>query len=59
MRPLIVVVQKVLPEDPPEVALRGDQYPIQAFPPTAADPSFGVGVGPWRHQRRQDHPPSF
>jgi hypothetical protein len=48
MGPLIVVVQKVLAEHPPEVALRGDQHPIQAFPTAAADPPLRVGVGPGR-----------
>jgi hypothetical protein len=48
MGTLIIVVEKVLPEHPPEVALRGDQHPIQAFPTATSDPPFRVGVGPGR-----------
>ncbi len=43
MGTLIVVVVDVLPQHPSEVALRGNQHPVQAFPPAAGDPPFGVG----------------
>ena len=55
MRTLDVVVHTVLTKDSLQVLLVHDQHPVQTLPPTAADPSLGVGVRSGRHERSQDH----
>src|ERR1700682_923733 len=58
VRSLIVVMINVLAENPPKVAARGDQHPIQTVSPAATDPALGMSIGLGGHQRRQHHPGS-
>jgi hypothetical protein len=46
MRPLLVVVRRVLGEDRSELPLVEDQQPVQALAANRADPPLGVGVRP-------------
>ena len=55
MRPLIVVMPKVFPEDPAEVTFRHDQHPVQALASAAPDPPFGMCVRPRCHEWGQNH----
>jgi hypothetical protein len=50
-----VVVLGVLAQDPFEVALAGDEQPVQAFAPDGADPALGVGPGARCAEGRADH----
>jgi hypothetical protein len=50
MWPLIVVVDKVLAENVSEMALRGDQHPVEAFPTAAPDPPLRASIGARREQ---------
>ncbi len=55
MRPMRVVVGRVLAQHPFEVFVRDDQGPVETLAPNAADPALGVCLGPWRRDRRSDH----
>ncbi len=44
MRPVVVVVRDLVPEDPFEVSSPSNQDPVQAFRSSRAHPSFGVSV---------------
>ena len=46
MRPLLVVVRRVLGEDRSELPFVEDQQPVQALAANGADPPLGVGVRP-------------
>jgi hypothetical protein len=44
MRPPPVVVQRVLGEDPAQVSLAEDQYPVGHLGPQGQHEAFGVGL---------------
>jgi hypothetical protein len=46
VRPVLIVVDLVRAQDPPQMGLVPDQGAIQEFAPASADPAFGDGVGP-------------
>ena len=52
MRALPVVVPYVLPKDSLEMAMAKDKDPIEAFSPNRPHPTFSVGIGPRRSDRR-------
>ncbi len=56
MRALIVVVQAILVDDRLEVALVDNQHPVEGFSLATPDPTLGISICRWRHQRSQDHP---
>src|SRR5437867_7823272 len=67
MRPGLVVVADVFPEDPSEMVLAEDDQVVRAFAPDRPDDSLGVGVLPGRlwggedlpDTDRPDDPPAF
>src|SRR5438445_6510781 len=56
MRPGLVVVEDVLPENPPEMALVENDRVDEAFSADGPDHSCGVGVVPGRLRRGEDLP---
>ena len=56
---LLVEVPDVDAEDVLELAATEDQQPVEALPPHAADPAFGVGVRVRRLDRRPDDLDAF
>lgn len=48
VRPVAVVVRRILGEDGSELTFMEDQQPVQTLVPDGADPPFGVGVRPRR-----------
>ena len=55
MRPVLVVVAVVDPEDVLKVAPAEDEDPIKAVGTNRPHPPFGVGVRVWGLERRPDH----
>jgi hypothetical protein len=45
----------VLAQDPPKMAFRRDQHPVETLPPAAADPALRMGICLRCHQRGQYH----
>ena len=48
MRPVLIVVDLVRAQDPPEMGLVPDEGPVQELAAASADPAFGDGVAPHR-----------
>src|ERR1017187_6326181 len=59
MRTLPVVVVDVLTKCSFEVTTTENEDRVEAFSPTGPHPTFRVGVGPWRSNRRLDHADAF
>jgi hypothetical protein len=54
MRPMFVVVRRVLAEDGCQMPFAGDEHAVGAFPSDGAHPTFGGRVRPRRLRRRLD-----
>jgi hypothetical protein len=52
VRPVLIMVDLVLAQDPPEMVLIPDQGAVEKLAPASADPAFGYRVAP----HRQLHP---
>src|SRR5437773_10987548 len=55
MRPLVVVVKAILPDDRLKVTLVDDEHAIEAFSTAASDPALRMCISSGCHQWSQDH----